>query len=1032
MAEDLVYLRKVAISNFRPFGNKFELEIPGPGVTLLVGSNGLGKTSWFDAIECGLTGKVRRWACMPAGEMPPTDRLRNGSPVNEWNIQLTFGKEGTVFQRTAKRDQLIPDGTPLSEVATYLAHDASAWGLNDQNLWAFLFATHILPQSSHARTLSLDPEQRWKDWIQHAAGLERIDRFVRNLGQGTIGELSKIVSERQVRSREAAGRLETWNNLLRQRDEEQHAVAGLVGAASPSIVSARLASLLQGSKTLTVAENTLSDAAQVFERIAEHRQETARHYSESVVRRTALDKLREVVERWHLLLAQKTSLSADLDAIRKDASSATEAVARARENEVLAGQAVADASQRLDEIRELVELWRRLAASRQDWISTTRATERALALVKDAERATLEKQAALENQNSLRARRAKWEADLANARAEDARTRNHVRQLTRTVEVAKESSALKAQAQQLEKEAAAARVQLSQADERLKNCSHRFSEVEQNRNQLRASTEAIRAAVATIASLLNEDAQHCPVCGTAHDHGRLAEIARRLAHESSPKVAEAEEKLTSLRSELDGLRAAQSLAAKGASQAQSSLEIVRAQADRAAAELKDQLELPEFSGQDPSELLLRLAQRADQLSNLVRELENSELATVGIHSALSAAVEQFMQEVAQAKAVADERRVEVERCQFSTAEVARRIQSLLEVLSHRDKSFKDASNWGESLQTRTTVAEFEVEAQRVKRTAAVEQIETSEQTRRAAMSHLELASVQLENIERERVSLLVQWHSYQLPGEPEGVSLANAIAQADAAAATFQQQESELGQFAFALDAWRKAESLQALRKDISRACGGSDSESEQQFSAQLSFQRAVAEKNQTVSEQVRACADELSKLVSQRSEDLKQTFINSTKPAFNRLVPLLVEDEMYRRLALSAATKRKKTSVRMPVLSTDGSDSQDAEHLMSEGQTAGLSCVLLLSLATTFRWSRWPALLLDDPAQHNDLVHTTNLIEVIRNLVMLHGYQIVLSTHDTTLADFFYRKLRNGGVKTTLCRFLDIGKEGVEARVTC
>lgn len=1031
MRKDCVYLHKVEISNFRPFGNKFELELPGPGVTLLVGSNGLGKTSWFDAIECGLTGKVRRWACMPAGEMPPADRLRNGSPVDEWRIQLTFGQEGTVFQRTAKRDQLIPDGTSLSAVATYLAHDAPAWGLNEQNLWAFLFATHILPQSSRARTLSLDPEERWKDWIQHAAGLERIDRFVRNLGQGTIGELSKIVSERQARSRETAGRFEAWQSLLRQRDEEQHAVAGLTGAASPSTVSTRLASLLRGRKIPPLAENTLAGAAQMFERIAEYRQETARQYSESVSRRVALDKLREVVDRWHLLLGQKTSLSAELDARRAEVVRITEAVERAKEAELIARQTVAAASQRLGITNELRDLWRRLAASRQDRVHITQAAEQASAQFKEAERTAFEKHAALEKQTSIRARRDKWEADLANVKAEEVRTKNHVRQLTRAAELATELSALESQAQQFQKNVAAARLQLSKADEKHQDCSERLSAAERTRDHIRASTESIRAAVATIASLLNEDSVHCPVCGTPHMHGELVEISRRLAHESSPNVAEAEERITALRSELEGVLAEQRVAAKGVSEALGNLDRLKAQTDRTTAELKAQMNQPEFVGKELADLLRQFAQRAVELATHIRELESSEIGAAGTHAALSAGVEHLEKETAQANALVEAERTKIEHCQRTKDEIDKRIQSLLDALKQRDDAFEDTPNWGSSLHDRTTTAESEVEGHRMKQKAAEKQVAEAEQKRRASTSQLEIASIQIKNIDRERLSLLEQWQSYQLPAEPEGATLANMIAHTDAATAALHQEESELGQLASALDAWRKAESLQTLRNDISKACGGSDSEAEQQYSAQLSLQLTDVEKSQYLSEQIRACADELAKLVSQRSEDLKQTFVNSTKPAFHRLVPLLVEDEMYRRLALSAETKRRKTSVRMPVLSADGSDSQDAEHLMSEGQTAGLSCVLLLSLATTFRWSRWPALLLDDPAQHNDLVHTTNLIEVIRNLVMLHGYQVVLSTHDSTLADFFCRKLRNGGVKTTLCRFLDIGAEGVEARVT-
>jgi recombinational DNA repair ATPase RecF len=56
-----IYLSRIKVENFRTFGD-FDISIPAvPGLTLLTGTNGLGKSSFFDAIEWGLTGTVRRF-----------------------------------------------------------------------------------------------------------------------------------------------------------------------------------------------------------------------------------------------------------------------------------------------------------------------------------------------------------------------------------------------------------------------------------------------------------------------------------------------------------------------------------------------------------------------------------------------------------------------------------------------------------------------------------------------------------------------------------------------------------------------------------------------------------------------------------------------------------------------------------------------------------------------------------------------------------------------------------------------------------
>ena len=54
-----IYITRIDLENFRTFG-KFGLDLPAaPGLILLVGTNGLGKSSFFDGLEWGLTGSIR-------------------------------------------------------------------------------------------------------------------------------------------------------------------------------------------------------------------------------------------------------------------------------------------------------------------------------------------------------------------------------------------------------------------------------------------------------------------------------------------------------------------------------------------------------------------------------------------------------------------------------------------------------------------------------------------------------------------------------------------------------------------------------------------------------------------------------------------------------------------------------------------------------------------------------------------------------------------------------------------------------------
>jgi recombinational DNA repair ATPase RecF len=60
------YLRSISVSGFRGVGRAAKLDLePGPGLTLVVGRNGSGKSSFAEGLEVLLTGALRRWQDMP-------------------------------------------------------------------------------------------------------------------------------------------------------------------------------------------------------------------------------------------------------------------------------------------------------------------------------------------------------------------------------------------------------------------------------------------------------------------------------------------------------------------------------------------------------------------------------------------------------------------------------------------------------------------------------------------------------------------------------------------------------------------------------------------------------------------------------------------------------------------------------------------------------------------------------------------------------------------------------------------------------
>jgi hypothetical protein len=100
---------------------------------------------------------------------------------------------------------------------------------------------------------------------------------------------------------------------------------------------------------------------------------------------------------------------------------------------------------------------------------------------------------------------------------------------------------------------------------------------------------------------------------------------------------------------------------------------------------------------------------------------------------------------------------------------------------------------------------------------------------------------------------------------------------------------------------------------------------------------------------------------------------------------------------------------------------------VLSEGQLAANGFSILCAASTAYPWSRWRALLLDDPLQHNDIIHTAAFVDVMRNLVAIEGYQLLMSSHDRAESEFIARKFEAAELPCTRITLTAPSTEGVQ-----
>jgi energy-coupling factor transporter ATP-binding protein EcfA2 len=98
-----VWLRSISVEGFRGIGPPAVLELsPEPGLTVVVGSNGSGKSSFAEALELLMTGAVRRWTKRPKAWTDSWQCLHHDGPTR-LAADLEDGGGAITLERTWPR-----------------------------------------------------------------------------------------------------------------------------------------------------------------------------------------------------------------------------------------------------------------------------------------------------------------------------------------------------------------------------------------------------------------------------------------------------------------------------------------------------------------------------------------------------------------------------------------------------------------------------------------------------------------------------------------------------------------------------------------------------------------------------------------------------------------------------------------------------------------------------------------------------------------------------------------------------------------
>ena len=1018
-----LYLTRLRLEQFRSFGT-LDVGLPdGPGVLIVHGSNGLGKSSLFDALEWGLTGEVNH---MPTGKsIKKADYLRRwDAPARHpTKIVLDFN-EGKLVRSLSRG--LDPAGE--QDIATFLKSER--WTKPIRHLERYLFLTHFLGQSTMSRMTHRGDKDRWK-YLQEPAQSDRALDLVRTI-HGHGGSNAAKAFDRKLD--QLAKQADVIARLLDQ-EEDYWLNSQLEGAIDDTVAPTEAAAIAGEIEAIRAAAGVaVGDAVRLT--LADAPRMLAAYHALTA---DALRRRESGFSRAQQLLAEKQAadivraeLRGALTEARQQEAFTVPQLSETAESLVEAENKRVSAQQEVDDARAAVATLSRYADMRSRHVAARQAVEQAQALSASL-REHLQAAAARAERAQKRRTLADWLMSRERSAAEDIRRFNQRRE---ELDEARTALAAMVEAQRLLDEqlerSPTVGADVGETTAKLEVVRRSEGNVRVARDAVKTSADALAAAVAGVAAHVGADACQCPLCGTDFEAGQLQARVRAVADRLAPALAPleaqladvirerelVEQRLTSLiesKSQLDDALTEFSQRSTVFNSACANLGVAGADSDAHFAALifvNDRaLSFAEFRRQrarywvrhrvvgGAENALAEWTDAAAKANELQRHLATQERAVTEATTALGLAWTNLADAAAAADLAADADAPTVDARKSRLAE-RERAAAAANVAARAAFESADA-------------------AHRSARSAHASVTTRIEELTRQEAARTEEAEVRRNSWEKLSVGLAP--YDGKGLGRMIGVltALAPDLARAQDRVEAFQRGRiiaARLARHAEVFADLRKlAESAPAADRDLVRASA-------------MSKQAALLDRAARV-QKARDIAREATQEVGQRVEAFNQRFLEPLSKLMNNFNRAILTD---RNIGLDFLAGKNIVGQRTKMSDVTPAHiaKLDPLYIHSEGQMAALAVSMLAAANLSYPWSRWRALVMDDPLQHNDAIHAAAFADMIRNLVIERGYQIFLTTHELAEAQFLRRKFQAADITCTMLHLTGRGRDGVESRV--
>jgi len=968
-------LNSITLSNLRKFGPSVEIEL-SPGATIVLAPNGTGKTTLFEAIEFGLTGKIARLH----------EDINNVIRDNEAFAQVNLNFAGfTAASKVTAAGEVSQEG------------DLSALfpSIPKSDLPFLLRLTHLLDQRENEWIVKADDKEAGSQLAKLPIGREG------SRAGATLPSVRRSLTEQKNREQQELidleKELQEWNRLIQERNI---AVAGAIGALRPqehlakaiaeaAVQTQSLDQIPTGLLSEPLNQDTLALAHSSLVDILLIKVERVQALIVGMAEANGLvDSFSDLRPRLDALNTQLALANETLDSHSKVRTENAALIQGHEANIQLAQQERANVGQALERLvnedgaRREVDY--RNQALTMAATAVTNAEEQCAALREKHERnlqirnqhTQLDNQAQSLDQTEKQLREGqqlviKWEA--AEQRLKENR---------------KESDLL-------EEVLARLGAELAEKSAAREVCKATEDTARVHYQALSFSADAIRQAVASIVEHLPSEQESCPLCLYPHGAAELQERVAKALQAINPGLSFADQQL---KAAVDALAArdaevASVLEAVGGCQAKlAALDDVRRVLEHEIVQYRI----------DPILASESLPLAKESLRVQLDGISASRKSLTERRSGLDPLVSQE----------AFEQDQHAFNIAVTALDHARTHHS--ETLTRLDQAVATLSALTTDAPVVRTLEDLTLQKRQLDdRISALNgQVDTVQSALDAQQRHLqELSSAvrtteeAIRNAQSQLASLRASWLGLGLEGDPLAEAAQVRVNTLRSALANLESNLGLLESLGVEISAWAKLHESQLAQRliDAQRL-----DRTEESFFADLNERIAIARGQLTDLTKLSEAMDALDAYLKTEIGNV-QKYVRKVVPRWQALLKRVVRETRFHEASLNFFThyNRERAEVLVPL----GNKSAPVPDVASEAQLTDLQLTFLLSMAMSHQWSPWKALLLDDPTQHHDLVHASAVFDLLRDYIVDHGFQVVIATHDALQARYFLRKLRNDGI---------------------